>query len=264
MKCEGLKKLLSEGHPLTDAARDHLVTCTGCRALLEALTLPESYPSRKRINDIEQLITTSLKPVRRLPSDQTLIWYILALFTAVSLIVASLVGYNGFRALTPYERFVYYTVITFCAVAFAITAVQQMIPGSNRKADPRSVMLAALVVLGLLATMLFHNYDVSNFVRLGFPCLRLGCVCAVISGGLSWFIFRKGFFSSPLEADTTAGVFAGLVGVSVLALHCPITNSAHIIVWHLGTMILGGFGGALIGILQLRTPPNPPSGKIRV
>ena len=133
---------------------------------------------------------------------------------------------------------------------FSVTTVQEMIPGSKRKSSPRWAIAAATLSLALLVSVLFRNFDLDRFVALGIPCLRLGCICAVVAGALFWFVLRKGSFTSPVAASTTAGFFAGLAGVAVLALHCPIQNSAHIIVWHLGAMVLGGLGGAIIGTLR--------------
>lgn len=251
MNCDGIRELLSEGQPLTESAQHHLVSCAGCRAMVEALTLPEAHLDPERVNQIQRLITASLHPVRSLPSDRTLVWSFLALFTAFSLVAAVPVGYKGFHVLNVYQRFAYYTLILLCASWFSITTVQEMIPGSKRKASPRWTILAAISLLALLVSVIFRNFDLDRFVPLGIPCLTLGCISAIVSGALFWFILRKGFFTSPVVAGATVGFFAGLAGVAVLALHCPIQNSAHIIVWHLGAMVLGGIGGAILGTLRL-------------
>jgi hypothetical protein len=48
------------------------------------------------------------------------------------------------------------------------------------------------------------------------------------------------------------GCFAGFAGVAVLSLHCPLQNSAHIIVWHLGAMALSALCGMTIGMVLQR------------
>lgn len=218
--------------------------------MVQALTLPEAHLDRERIDQFQKLITGSLRPVRTLPSDRTLVWKLLAFFTAFSLLAAIPVGYKGFHVLNEYQRFAYYGLILLCAACFSITTVQEMIPGSKRRASPGWTIAAATLSLAVLVSVLFHNFDLDRFVALGIPCLRLGCICALAGGALSWLILRKGFFTSPVAAGVTVGFFAGLAGVAVLALHCPIQNSAHIIVWHLGPMALGGVGGAILGTLR--------------
>lgn len=218
--------------------------------MLETLSLPETQLDRERVYQIQRLITASLKPVRPLPSDRTLIAIFLTLFTVFSLIAAIPVGYIGFHALSIQQRFAYYLLISVYAILFAVTTSQQMIPGSKRTVHPRWLIIAALLSLAVVSVVLFPNFDLDRFVSLGIPCLRLGTISALLSGTLFWFVLRKGFFASPVEASTSAGFFGGLAGVAVLALHCPIQNAAHIIVWHLGAMVLGGLGGAILGTFR--------------
>jgi hypothetical protein len=250
MNCDGIKELLSEGQPLTGPAQHHLASCAGCRAMVEALIPPEAAPDPNHISQIQRLVTTSLKPVRPLPSNRRLVWTLLAIFAAFSLLAAIPVGYNGFHVLNGSQKFAYYGLILISAAWFSITTVQEMIPGSKHKIKPGWPILAATIALALLVSALFHDFDTDRFVSHGIPCLRLGCVCALLSGALFWIVVRKGLFMSPVAAGATVGFFAGLAGVAVLGLHCPIQNSAHIIVWHLGAMVIGGLGGAVIGALR--------------
>src|SRR5260370_37987322 len=104
MNCEHIRELLSEGRPLTGSANDHVASCAGCRAMMETLSLPETQLDRKRVDQIQRLITTSLKPVRPLPSERILIVVFLTLFTAVSLLATIPVGYIGFRVLSVRQR----------------------------------------------------------------------------------------------------------------------------------------------------------------
>jgi hypothetical protein len=252
MNCGEIKELLSEGRVLTREAQDHLASCAGCRAMMEALVAPAAQPDPKHLSQIQERIAASLKPVRPLPSDRILAGALLVLFTAFSLLAAIPVGYYGFHVLSAYQRLAYYALIMVCAVSLSIIVVEQMIPGSKHKVNPRWTILAIPLSLALMVSVLFHDFDLYRFVARGVPCLRLGCICALTSGVLFWFILKKGFFTSPVMAGTTAGCFAGLAGVTVLALHCPIENAAHIIVWHLGAMVFGSIVGAVVGTSLLR------------
>lgn len=250
MNCEHIRDLLSEGRPLTDPAKAHVASCAECRAMLQTLSVPETQLDRERVLQIQRVITASLKPVRPLPSDRTLIAIFLTLFTAFSLIAAIPFGYIGFHALSIQQKFTYYLLISLFAILFAVTTSQQMIPGSKRTVDSSWLIVAALLSLALVSVALFPNFGLDRFVSHGIPCLRLGTICAILSGSFFWFVLRKGFSTSPVEAATSAGFFGGLAGVAVLALDCPIQNSVHIIVWHLGAMVLGGLGGAVLGTLR--------------
>jgi hypothetical protein len=50
----------------------------------------------------------------------------------------------------------------------------------------------------------------------------------------------------------TGGAFAGLTGVGVLALCCPILNTPHILVWHLGVVLVAMFAGGIAGLALTR------------
>lgn len=250
MNCQGIKKLLSEGQVLTASARQHLENCEGCSAMLHALAPSGAQPASERVQRIQELLGTRRDSVRPLPSDGVLTWQCFAIFAAFAMLAALPFGYDGFRVLNGYQKLAYFSVISIDAIWLALVVVREMIPGSKRKASAWLVMAAALASLALLVALLFHNFDLDRFVARGVFCLRLGSLCAIASGGLFWLIFRRGFFTSPVEAGATIGLFAGLTGVAVLALHCPIENSAHIIVWHLGAMLLGGSAGALAGTIR--------------
>ena len=253
MNCQGIKKLLSEGQALTESARQHLESCEGCSAMLQALAPSGAQPARERIERIQELLGARREAVRPLASDGVLTGQCLAIFVAFSMLAAIPFGYNGFHVLNAYQKFAYFSVISIDAIWLALTVVREMVPGSKRKASAWWTMVAALASLALLTALLFHNFDLDRFAARGVPCLRLGSLCAIVSGGLFWFVFRKGFFTSPVEAGASIGLFAGLAGIAVLALHCSLQNSAHIIVWHLGAMLLGGSVGALAGSLRRRT-----------
>jgi hypothetical protein len=147
-----------------------------------------------------------------------------------------------------------------CAAWFSIATVQEIIPGSKHRTNAIATILVPTLLLALLVSVLFHNFNLNGFVSLGIPCFRLGVVCAAISAALLCLFLRKGLFATPILAGATVGLFAGLVGIAVLALHCPIENSAHILVWHLGAMVVAGTGGAAVGDLRRLKPPKRDTG----
>jgi hypothetical protein len=252
MNCDDIREWALNSRPLTPSAEQHLLSCPACQATVQALTFNDVRPAGERIDGILNLVTTSLEPVQPLPSNRALASSLLTLFVAFSLVATILFGYHGFQVLNTFQRIVYYSVIMLYAIWFSVATVEQMIPGSKRRTNPQWLPVAALLSLALLAAALFPNFELERFAGLGVPCLRLGSVCALLSGAFFWLIFRKGFFTSPLAAGITAGFLAGLAGVAVLALHCPILNALHVVVWHLGAMIAGGMAGAIASALPWR------------
>ena len=159
-------------------------------------------------------------------------------------------GFLGFHHLSLPQKLAYYSVISLSAAVLATTLVKGIVPGSRYRIAPGLAMLLALVALVFIVVALFPELDFNRFVRRGLPCLRLGTIWAAFSGGLAYLFVRKGYSSSPVRTAVAAGLFAGLTGFAVLALHCPIENMAHILVWHLGAVLLAAAAGGLIGLLS--------------
>ncbi len=250
MNCDDINTCLSEGQPLNGSAQEHVRTCSGCRSMIEAFGQPLDEPEPERVEQISQLIRRSLQPVRPLPSDGAMIGIAVSLFLGFAILVGVSEGYKGFRNLTSLQRLVYYFAITGSATLFGLATVQEMIPGSKKRLSGGTVTVLSLASIAAVAIALFRNFDLADFVKVGVPCLIEGSCCAAASGVLGYFFIRKGFAVSSIRLFTTAGFFCGLAGVGVLALCCPVQNSAHIIVWHLGAMVLAGFAGVMLGVWQ--------------
>ncbi|MDQ6707294.1 MAG: hypothetical protein M3Z85_15120, partial [Acidobacteriota bacterium] len=176
---------------------------------------PSDAPDPNRLERIERLVTGSLRPVRPLPSDIALI-AIFVMFFAVFAIVATIpFGFFGFRVWEPLQRLMIYGVISVSAFFLAATIVGQMIPGSKRKHDPWRVILRSLLYLIAITLVVFQNFDRTQFVERGIPCLRLGSICAAVAALGVYAIIRNGFVTSSVQAGAVTGAFAGLAGIAV-------------------------------------------------
>ncbi len=51
-------------------------------------------------------------------------------------------------------------------------------------------------------------------------------------------LLRRGAILSPGFTGATAGGLAGLVGLTVLEIHCPNLNVYHIVVWHVSVTVV--------------------------
>lgn len=47
-------------------------------------------------------------------------------------------------------------------------------------------------------------------------------------------------------------MLAGLTGIAMLELHCPILKAPHIMFWHVEVVWVSGIGGWLVGRLAQR------------
>lgn len=204
-------------------------------------------PDVATVEKIAAQLSASAKPVRALPSNLTLWGIGFGIFTAFSLIVAKMVKFSAIHVLTGDQMIIYYGVLLLFGALFSRAVIERMIPGAKRVVPSAILSIAAFIVLGLLVTVLFADRSTENFVAHGIPCLRLGVISALLSGFLGWRLLQRGYLVSPRETLTLYGFLAGLVGVSALALHCPILNSLHVLVWHLGAMLLAGLAGFFLG-----------------
>ena len=74
--------------------------------------------------------------------------------------------------------------------------------------------------------------------------------CAAASAPLFWLALRRGFSLHPIAHGATAGLLAGLVGVSVLEIYCPYLDRFHIFVSHIGGAVIAALSGAAFGWIK--------------
>lgn len=203
-------------------------------------------PSAARIHAIRRQIAGSLHPVTPLPSDGTLITWLMAGFICLGVLCAIPIGVKGFHAMKNTQRLFDYPAILLCALILARTLAGEIIPASRRRLAPAPVITAVFAVTIAVTVVLFPDYSLTGFFRTGIPCLAIGSVCAVPASVLIGRIMHRGMLSDTFSGILTAAAFSGTLGVFVLALHCPILNAAHILTWHLGVPALGLGVGALV------------------
>jgi hypothetical protein len=104
------------------------------------------------------------------------------------------------------------------------------------------------VVLLAVFASLFHDYHTDHFVAVGLVCLATGVVHAIPAALLSLWVLRRGFAVNFVSAGMVAGTLGGLAGVTLLELHCPNFQAAHILVWHTAVVVVSGGLGALAGV----------------
>lgn len=259
MNCEDLKRTLARGEPVIGALADHVRNCPGCGALLAALSQPKELPDQQRLNRVAAEITSSLRPVSPLPSDGKMMLFAFAFFIGAACLMTIPFGYDGFHNLSALQKFLYYATLAVLGIFFSLATVEAIVPGSKRRVNPALVVAGSVVLLAILSMVLFPQFGLEDFTAKGIPCLQLGLVCAAISFGLAILFLRKGYSVSPVWTSAVAGCFAGLAGVAVLALHCVQQNSPHVMVWHLGVMVISGLTGAALGYWLPRGEPAEAS-----
>jgi hypothetical protein len=132
----------------------------------------------------------------------------------------------------------------------AMRAVSEMIPGSRRRIASWQLLIIAIVAFLAVDAILFRDYSLGNFVPDGIVCLRAGLEIAAPVGAGAWLVLRRGFAVNPPSAGLAAGTLAGLAGVVMLELHCPLFLAPHIMVWHAAVIPVAAMAG--MGIASLR------------
>jgi hypothetical protein len=206
---------------------------------------PGNVPDANRLARINEQIRASLHPIRPLPSDGKMLGIALVVFVAFSLAVAFAFGYYGLMRMTSIQRICYCTTIIVLAFLLSFSIIQQIVPGSKKHWNPVVLILVSLILPSLLVLILFGTGDQSRFVHFGIPCLEIGLLSAALAGLVAFLLIRNGYAVTPSGTGAVTGCLAGLAGVAVLVLHCPRFEAAHIIVWHLGALVIASFAGTI-------------------
>jgi hypothetical protein len=151
------------------------------------------------------------------------------------------------------------SALTVISVLGLVTSVltgsltRQMIPGSLHRVAPAWIPPVALMILGSFLWGLFPRHGITEFWKTGWVCVRVGSLFAIPVGVVLFVTVRKGAVTTPRTAGGTAGLIAGLTGVTVLEVHCPLLEASHIVTWHLGVaLISAAAGAALSSLLEAR------------
>jgi hypothetical protein len=211
-----------------------------------------AVPDAARVARIREDFTKSAAPVRPLPSNGWMMALCVVVFAVLAVLLTVPFGFGGFAKLNAASAAIEYSVVGLLALVLAGAAIEGMIPGSRRTLPPSAGVLIAILLLSVTAALLFPDFALHDFVHRGIPCLRLGILCAIPASGLIWAMMRRGFVMDTVSAVVAGGALSGLLGVGVLALHCPILNAAHIIAWHIGVIAVTAVFGALLGWIVAR------------
>jgi len=228
---------------------EHLIHCVRCRDLTHLLDKAgdDLRPSESLLRRIQTGILEDLKPIRPLAPSRILLFGCAIIFLSVVAVGALLLGMNGWGALSLVQRIVVFVTLAASAVLLAISMVRQMVPGSKNIFAPAMLLVAILAVLMLVIAGTFRSQQESTFLASGLMCLKNGLTYSTPAAFLLWLILRRGAILYPKFIGAVTGGLAGLAGLSVLEINCPNLNVFHILVWHVGVVVIGSLGGALLG-----------------
>ena len=208
-------------------------------------------PDSAAIARAKNSLPGSLAPVRPIGSLLLFVCLFVAAFAAIALCGALTFGIRGLPLLSIVRRAVIFPVVLAGAGIAAIASAREMRPAGGTRISPVALAIGVLAPLAAF-TLLFQDYNFQNFVPEGVRCLLAGLACAIPAAILIFLLLRRGFILDYRAAGLAAGTLAGLAGIGMLELHCPILKAPHILFWHVAVVWVSGIGGWVAGwIAQL-------------
>lgn len=211
--------------------------------LLNSAKLPQG-PQTETLARIAESVTASMRPVRPLPPRWLLGGGIVLICAVVSLAGAAGLGFFGIAKMSVPQRWAVFSALVILVLTAASQLVNAMIPGSRRRFSPGALLAVAGLCLAAVLAVCFRDYQTTQFIHAGLVCLAIGTLHAIPAGLLSWLVLWRGYAVDPHSAGLAAGTLAGLAGVGMLELHCPNFEAAHVLVWHLGVLLVSAGLGA--------------------
>jgi len=254
MNCKDVARTLSEGSPLTNQAQDHVTSCKACQELIRALDPPvsEDTPSSVTLRQIAEGMTTNLQPVRPVAHARYLFGALVGIFVSIVATGVYRMGAFAISVMTPLQSAAIVSALAVSTGLLAYSLVQQMVPGSRHRISPRLLPVGITISLVIAMAVLFQFQHERNFWGNAWACIRAGTPFGVLAAVPVWVVLRRGAILSPALTGPATGLFAGLVGTSVLEIHCPNLDASHILVSHLGVAILCALAGLVIGLAAER------------
>jgi hypothetical protein len=159
-------------------------------------------------------------------------------------------GTFALSAMSPVQTVSILSALGACASLLAWSLVHLMVPGSRHRFRPEFLPAAVIVSLSLVVVVLFQFRDETLFWQRGWACLGMGFPFTLVAAVPFWLLLRRGAVLSPPATGAATGLLAGLSGMSVLEIHCPNLGLSHILVWHLGVVVLVAAGGLCGGFFR--------------
>jgi hypothetical protein len=207
-----------------------------------------SNPVPKHLLDrVESALLADLQPVKPVAS---VLRTTLSLLIFATLVVAAAIrrlGLAGWNSFSWLQASIVLGILAFSMCLLAHLVSTQMTPGSKRPFSPVLLLALPAVALAVASAMLFPAEAIPGFLSVGFRCWRAGAVCAACTAPMFWLMLRRGFALAPVQHGATAGLLAGLTGVTILTIECSYLDRLHLIVWHLGAGLTAMAIGACIG-----------------
>jgi len=216
------------------------------RILADSGSRQSSADLRPAMQRAKAALGPSLEPVRPLAPASAFLPALVLVFVAVSALSAWGLGMHGLHVLSALQRALIFPVVFTCASLAAVAAVREMRPAGGHRIAATALSASILGLLAVFA-LLLGDYDRGRFVPEGIRCLIAGLACAIPAAFVITLLLRRGYVLDWQAAGLAAGTLAGLAGIAMLELHCPILKAPHVLFWHVAVVLVSGIAGRCLG-----------------
>ena len=196
---------------------------------------------------VQDLLTSSLTPVKPLPSQSRLVLVFLIVFAAGCAGLIAVMDKAGFHLMTEAQMGWMAAILAGGGILFSFALAWRMVPAS-RQGFPLSFVLAlsGIGVIGGIA-LLFPWRTSSSFISEGRPCAVMELMIAIPAAVIFWLLARRGALVASAGLGAALTGLAAFLALTPLQTQCMFQQAPHLLVWHGATAaILIGLG-ALIG-----------------
>jgi hypothetical protein len=196
---------------------------------------------------VQGLLTSSLTPVKPLPSQSTLLLGFLSIFVIGTVGLIAIMDKAGFHLMTVAQITSMAAILAGGGSLFSLMVAWKMVPGS-RQGFPLSLVLA-LSSFGLFGgiALLFPWRTSHAFVSEGWPCAAMELMIAVPAAVVFWLLARRGTLFGGAGIGAALSGLAVVLALAVLQFRCMFQQAPHLLVWHGATAAILIALGALIG-----------------
>jgi hypothetical protein len=250
MNCKDVDRALSEESRVPLQAQDHVRSCNSCQELVRLLnsSVAVDPPSPATVRQMAEGMATNLRPVRPVPPARYFFGAFVGIFFSVVALGVYRMGAFAIAVMTPLETSAILSALAISTGLLAYSLVLQMVPGSRHRIPPGLLPIGITISLAIAIAALFQFQHERNFWGDAWACIQAGAPLGLLAAVPFWLILRQGAILSPGMTGAATGLLAGLVGTSVLQIHCPNLDAWHILVSHLGAAMLCALAGLVIGL----------------
>ena len=250
MNCNDVARVLSEESQLPLQAQDHVRSCNRCQEFVRALnvSVPVDPPSPATLRQIAEGLATNLRPVRPVAPARYFFGSLVGIFVSIVAFGVYRMGAFAIAVMTPLQTAAILSALAISTGLLASSLAHQMVPGSRHSVSPRLLPVGITISLTIAIAVLFQFQHEQNFWGNVWACFRAGMPIGALAAVPFWLALRRGAVLSPCMTGAATGLLAGLVGASVLEIHCPNLDAWHILVSHLGVAMLCALAGLVTGL----------------